>query len=96
MRSVTAMDETFTIDTARLDGSAHFALHGELDLAAGPALERALAATDGGPVVLDLSGLWFADLTGVRLLLAAQERLGARLTLRTPPCVTRVRKLAGL
>jgi anti-sigma B factor antagonist len=76
------------------------ALHGELDLASAPQLERELVdapATDGKGLVIDLSGLEFMDSTGLHLLLAANQRSqenGQRRSLRPgPPAVHRVFEL---
>ena len=51
---------------------------GELDLTTAPVLEQALLAlSDGGAgaVILDLAGCSFIDCRGLRVLLAARERL---------------------
>jgi anti-sigma B factor antagonist len=64
--------------TRRREGEARvLALHGELDLASAPLLERALEdAENGGDrhLVVDLGGLEFVDARGLRVLLAARER----------------------
>lgn len=54
------------------------ALQGELDLASAPLLEQELQEIDlaaRGAVVLDLQGLEFIDSTGLRTILASQERV---------------------
>ena len=53
-------------------------LHGELDLASAPLLEQELGDIDlaaAGTVVLDLQELEFIDSTGLRTILASQERV---------------------
>ncbi len=53
-------------------------LHGELDLASAPLLEHELQDVDlgaRGTVVLDLQELEFIDSTGLRTILASQERV---------------------
>jgi len=66
-------------------------LHGELDLATQPALERGLAVLLRGGytrVVADLGGVGFADLSGLRPLVRAQRQVrsdGGWLRLAGPP-----------
>lgn len=53
------------------------ALHGELDLAGAPLLERKIESDEldaTGMVVLDLQDLQFIDSAGLRVLLSAHER----------------------
>lgn len=52
-----------------------FRLEGELDMATADDLSQLLraAAADGGPVLLDLSGISFMDSSGLRVLLEAAE-----------------------
>lgn len=61
-----------------LDDVPVVSVAGELDLATAPALERTLIplcdAADGR-VIVDLARCSFIDLRGLRVLLAAQERL---------------------
>ena len=56
------------------DGGMRLTLRGELDLAAAPALARALSETEQLRVVLDLSQVSFIDSAGVRVILDAKER----------------------
>jgi len=64
------------ITTTSPDGSPRIQLTGELDIATGPDLERALeaqlaeAATD---IVLDLRGVTFIDSSGLRVVLVASR-----------------------
>ncbi|MEV1174436.1 STAS domain-containing protein [Nonomuraea sp. NPDC049784] len=71
-------------------------IEGELDRAALPALTRALASMAGrGSFSVDLSGLVFCDVGGLRALVtAAGLRCGHVLTLRSPP--PQVRRLLEL
>jgi len=78
-------------------------VYGELDLASAPLVEHELArveATDAALIVLDLSGLLYMDLTGVRLVLDARARSVAgadRLTVvRGPAVVQRLFELCGI
>jgi anti-anti-sigma factor len=53
------------------------ALHGELDLASAPLLERELLDAESsspGRIVVDLSALEFMDSTGLHVLLRAHQR----------------------
>jgi anti-anti-sigma factor len=66
----------------RADGAYMVSLAGEFDLAAVDAVERELRraeATDAAVVVLDLRELAFMDVSGVRVIVLAQRRLGDRL-----------------
>lgn len=64
--------------------TAFVALRGELDLATSRACQQALRRAEratSGPVVVDLGGLDFIDLCGLRVLLTAAARLDGRLRL---------------
>ena len=72
-------------------------LRGELDLATAPLLSRQIEGVDLGTtacVVLDLQGLEFMDSTGLRVVLAAQQRVreggGAFAVTRGSPQVQRL------
>jgi stage II sporulation protein AA (anti-sigma F factor antagonist) len=76
---------------------------GELDMATGPALERAVAGAldgQGGEFRLDVSALTFMDSTGANALMRVHERvesLGRRLIVVSPTgAVRRVFELMGL
>ncbi|WTL50544.1 STAS domain-containing protein [Streptomyces sp. NBC_01497] len=76
------------------DGAVVLAVDGELDLdTAEPladALERAAEDSGGtGAVVLDLSGVVFADSTTVNVLLQARAMLGDRLRVARPSAFVR-------
>ena len=70
---------TFVAATEWLDdGVPVVSVMGELDLATAPVLEEALLGlSDGaaGAVIVDLAQCCFIDLRGLRVLLAARERL---------------------
>ena len=89
----------FEVDT-RDDGTLLIvAPSGELDLATAPELEHVLDQwTDGHrAIVLDLRGLSFLDSSGIRLLVCASRRAGARLALVPPPDhVERVLEICGV
>ncbi|MDX2186529.1 MAG: STAS domain-containing protein [Opitutaceae bacterium] len=76
---------------------------GRLDLDASLKLENPFAfqvATEGGPVVVDLSGVDFVASMGMRLIVknarAVQNRGGKLVILATDPNVIEAFKLAGL
>jgi anti-anti-sigma factor len=71
-----------SIDTRRDGDAVLIVLHGELDLASAPELERELRAAEASSpspsrVTIDLSGLGFMDSTGLQALLRARERAGS-------------------
>lgn len=71
---------------------------GELDLATSARLETAIGAASGTApsLVVDLGGVTFMDATGLRVIVAAKQQLGARLTLLpAPPHVQRIFALTG-
>jgi anti-sigma B factor antagonist len=80
-----------SIDSRRDGDVVLIVLHGELDLASAPELERELRGAEASSpsrVTIDLSGLGFMDSTGLQALLRARERAGAgsfELTLRRGP-----------
>ena len=69
-----------SIDTRRDGDAVLIVLHGELDLASAPELERELReaeASSPSRVTIDLTGLGFMDSTGLQALLRARERAGS-------------------
>ena len=85
------------ISTERRESRTRIALVGELDIASTPRFEEGLAAVEAdtpGVLVLDLRRLEFIDSTGLRAVIAADERAraaGRRLVLvRGPAAVERV------
>jgi anti-sigma B factor antagonist len=74
---VTVQDH-FRIDVRQGADRSVLSLYGELDLASAPLLEQELQDVDlaaRGTVVLDLQELEFIDSTGLRTILASQERV---------------------
>jgi anti-sigma B factor antagonist len=78
-------------------------LHGEIDMASAPILERELIAAESTRVrtiVLDLAGVEFMDSSGIRALLAAKLRAeGGTHELRLRRCPSQIHRLfevAGL
>jgi anti-anti-sigma factor len=73
---MTASD-TFSVDCRRLGDALHIIVSGELDLASESPLveaaESAMASADAAHVIIDLSGLVFADSSGLRGLLRCQD-----------------------
>ncbi|MFD7534814.1 STAS domain-containing protein [Streptomyces sp. NPDC059819] len=76
------------------------AVHGEVDLDSTQPLRLALdeaARYGAGPVVVDLSGVLFADTTIVNTLLRARSGLGERLRLAAPSWpVLRLLRILGM
>jgi anti-anti-sigma factor len=69
---------SFELVRADLAAASGVAIHGEVDLAGVPALERALEdaiGTTAGDLVVDLSGVEFMDSTGLLTLLNARGLL---------------------
>jgi anti-anti-sigma factor len=65
------------ITTEQRDGQTRVALVGELDIASAPHFEEGLAKVEGdnpGVLVLDLRRVEFIDSTGLRAVIAADER----------------------
>jgi anti-anti-sigma factor len=93
----------FSWSTRSEDGVLTISLKGELDLAAVPEFEDAIAETFIGReplIVLDLGELSFIDSTGLRLLLgirgAVGERAGRLLLARTSASVRKLLHITGL
>jgi anti-sigma B factor antagonist len=89
--------ELLRLKTRRDGGTHKVSAHGELDMLSSQALERELRAareSDADHIVLDLSGLTFLDLSGLRVILSmdarSRERPGRFLVRRGPPNVHRV------
>ena len=85
------------IITEERDGQTRLALVGELDIASAPQFEQGVASAESdtpGVLVLDLRKVAFIDSTGLRALIAADERArsaGRRLVIvRGTPAVERV------
>jgi len=94
--------EEFRATVHRRGQASILTLTGELDLSSYRALERAIGRVlqaDPELVVLDLAGVGFMDVAGLRAVLAADRRLrasGKRLVLAAPPrSVRRLLSLTG-
>jgi anti-sigma B factor antagonist len=88
---------TLEVTTEEHPGQMRVILTGELDIASSETLERQLAAVENSSpeaLVLDLRGVEFIDSTGLRTLIAADERArsaGRRLLIaRGPGAVERL------
>lgn len=77
---------TLAIQCRAVDpGVLSIRLSGELDLSSCEKVESLLAAIpQRGRAVVDIAALEFLDLAGVRVLLSAKRRLGARLQIASP------------
>ncbi|HEY7952265.1 MAG TPA: STAS domain-containing protein [Solirubrobacteraceae bacterium] len=76
-----AAQDHFRIEVRNAPDRVVLCLHGELDLASAPLLAQEIEnASDGATamVVLDLKELRFIDSTGLRIVLAANERAQER------------------
>jgi len=85
------------ITTERREGQTRMALAGELDIASAPQFEEGLTELEGDSpevLLLDLRGVEFIDSTGLRAVIAADERArsaGRRFVIvRGPAAVERV------
>ena len=94
------MESNFLVDRRADGGATILTVTGELDLLSSPVLERALADSDGDPVIVDLRGLEFMDSTGLHVLIQAHQRThdaGRRLVLvRARAHVQRLVDLTGV
>jgi anti-anti-sigma factor len=71
------VEDHLRIDVRREQDRVILCLHGELDLASAPLLQRELESAEieaTAMVVLDLQELQFIDSTGLRIILSAHER----------------------
>jgi anti-anti-sigma factor len=83
--------------------AAVVSLRGEIDLASVGQVERLLSEAgrhDGGPVVVDMTGVTFLDCRGLSVLLSAQSQLAdagtVMLLAGVPPAVERLMRLVGV
>ena len=93
----------FDLTTETNGGTVRLALSGELDIASADHVEATLARVeeDAPPtLVLDLRQLAFVDSTGLRIIVAADERArehGRRLVLvRGPEAIQRILRMTRL
>jgi anti-anti-sigma factor len=78
-------------------------VYGEVDAATASSLDAALrasAATDGGEIVLDCTGLEFIDSSGLSVLVGTHQRLLSESRVlvihKPPPSAVRLFEIAGL
>ena len=97
------VSEGFRSATRRVGDATHVEVHGELDCASVPSLEGEMDAVivhGAGPVVLDLRGLQFMDVCGLRLAVRLESRArmhGVAFALvRGPAAVQRVFDMTGM
>jgi anti-anti-sigma factor len=65
----------FQVEVQMLENGAMLVLTGELDVAATPAFEEALASVSGSdPLIVDLRGLEFIDSTGLGVLVRLHQQ----------------------
>jgi anti-sigma B factor antagonist len=70
------MESYLSVDLADRQDATVLTVSGELDMSSGPRLAAALEQVESTQrrVILDLSGVEFIDVTGLRVLLQARER----------------------
>jgi anti-sigma B factor antagonist len=96
------MESYLSVDVREKPDATVVVVSGELDMASSPQLTEALerlAPTPERSLILDLAGLEFVDVTGLRVLIQAQERArqaGAQLSVvNISRGVRRLLKLTG-
>jgi anti-sigma B factor antagonist len=95
------MDSNLSVDVRDEPDAMVLTVSGELDMASSPRLAGALDRLDSiqRPLILDLAGLEFIDVTGLHVLLQARERAertGVEFTLvNASRGVQRLLKLTG-
>jgi anti-sigma B factor antagonist len=90
-------EDSLTVD---FDGGGTIVVHGDIDMAGGPALEAAiLQCEEAQRLVIDLADVSFIDSSGLRTLLGASRRArtrGADVVLRSVgPEVIRLLDITG-
>jgi|tagenome__1003787_1003787.scaffolds.fasta_scaffold20001870_1 anti-anti-sigma factor len=85
----------FGVQTLHVDGSAVIAITGEVDVATADRLWDVIeqTLTSGTPLVLDMHGVTFFDVSGLRVLFRALQRLDQQpfsLVLRSPTPIVRL------
>jgi anti-sigma B factor antagonist len=94
----------FMVQSERTNCFEHIRVLGEMDLSVIGLVDREVRraeSTDAEGIVLDLEGLEFMDVSGIRLLLDASERSRSnggrlRITRASSPQVQRVLELTGV
>ena len=93
---------SFSISSRRLEDGILVALSGEIDLKTAPVAEDELqrAEQSESRIVLDLAEVSFMDSTGLRMVIAADQRLrergGSLRILHVAPQVSRLFELVGI
>lgn len=97
-----SLDTPLRIDTVGGDGSLVLEVHGELDIATSPLLDKALTrarSTNAASIVVDLRGVSFIDSTALHVLInharAEEGRARLRLT-KGSPQTQRIFELSGV
>lgn len=96
------MDRAFSISSRRLDHGIALDLSGDIDMATAPMVEDELARAEQAEdlIVLNLEDVEFMDSTGIRTVIAADQRLrrrGASLRIvNVPEPVQKLLKLVGI
>jgi anti-anti-sigma factor len=78
--------KSFLVEVGLEAGAIVIGPVGELDVAGGPVLERAVQNAAHGrdsPVILDLERVTFMDAAGLRAVIRASQALGGRLVVRS-------------
>jgi anti-anti-sigma factor len=95
-------DESFRISSRRLDDGILVALAGDVDLATATVLDDELRRAEESEslIVLDLGEVLFMDSTGLRTVIAADQRLrdsgGSLRIVNVPAQVSRLFDLVGI
>ncbi len=99
------MDPNRSLLTTSVSDDGTISVSGDIDMAGGPVLEEAMLQQEahtgdkGGDLVVDVGGVEFIDSSGLRSLLAAARRAGARnsvLELRSVgPEISRLFEITG-
>ena len=71
-------------------------LVGELDVQSAPQLDAALEPLDGAAIDVDLSGVTFADSSGLRALVRAKRNHHGVRLVRPTPALARLVEITGL
>ena len=90
--------EHFSLTVERNGDETVVRVTGEIDVATAPRLEDCLLELDREPIALDFSAVTFMDAAGIRVLVAMQQRAGARgfLLRAVKPAQMRVLEIAGV
>jgi len=96
------VEGAFSISSRRLEHGIVIELTGDVDLATAEVAEEELRRAESSEdlIVLDLHGVSFMDSTGIRMVIAADQRIrergGTLRVVRVPPQVHKLFKLVGI